>query len=199
MNPLNSQWFYRGLKQKLKEQLPTEKAEKIWQEAGKEYAEILSLDAELKKHKGAMVLPAVVLYRVLEKNGEDAEKILNAYGDHMGEKFAGIVHGITSLPGVSRLLWKHMDSMMDRMSSEKLGYQRELVSGADGMLGVDILSCPYHELAKQLGNEKAVRCICHMDKRYSQGFHAIRYERNSSVGKGDKTCAYRLRFDHSKK
>ena len=61
-----------------------------------------------------------------------------------------------------------------------------------------ILSCPYHELAKELGNEKAVLCICHMDKEYSQGFHHIRYDRNSAVSEGARACAYRLRFDPEK-
>ena len=36
------------------------------------------------------------------------------------------------------------------------------------MYGVDILSCPYHELARDLGCEKAVLCICHMDKSIIQ-------------------------------
>ena len=63
---------------------------------------------------------------------------------------------------------------------------------------VDILSCPYHELAKQLGDEKAVLCICHMDKEYSQGFRHIRYDRNSAVSEGAGACEYRLRFDPEK-
>ncbi len=47
-------------------------------------------------HKGAMVLPAVALYRALTASGADAEDLLNAYGDAMGKCFAGIVHSITS-------------------------------------------------------------------------------------------------------
>ena len=63
------------------------------------------------------------------------------------------------------------------------------------MYGVDILSCPYHELAKELGNEKAVLCICHMDKEYSRGFRHIRYERNSALPEGAECCEYRLYMD----
>ena len=159
---------------------------------------MLSGNTALKKHKGAMVLPAVALYRALTAAGADAEDLLNAYGDAMGKRFAGIVHCITSVPGVSGLIWRHVDSIMDRMSGENLGYRRRIVSEPPEMFGVDILSCPYHELARELGNEKAVLCICHMDKEYSQGFRHIRYDRNSAVSEGARACEYRLRFDMKK-
>lgn len=42
------------------------------------------------------------------------------------------------------------------------------------------------------------RCICHMDKEYSQGFRHIRYDRNSAVSEGARACEYRLRFDSEK-
>ena len=164
MNPLNRQWFYRGLRRRLITELGRTQADTIWDDAGKEYQSMLSGNATLKKHKGAMVLPAVALYRALTASGADAEDLLNAYGDAMGRRFAGIVRRITSVPGVSRVIWRHVDSIMDRMSGENLGYQRRIVSEPPEMFGVDILSCPYHELARELGNEKAVLCICHMDK-----------------------------------
>ena len=104
-----------------------------------------------------------------------------------------------TVPGVSGLIWRHVDSIMDRMSGENLGYQRRIVSEPPEMFGVDILSCPYHELARELGNEKAVLCICHMDKAYMQGFHRIRYERTTAVSEGAECCDYRLRFDPEKK
>jgi hypothetical protein len=87
---------------------------------------------------------------------------------------------------------------MKKASSEKLGYRSQLVSEPPEMYGVDILSCPYHELAKELGDERAVLCICHMDKEYSQGFRHIRYDRNSAVSEGARACEYRLRFDPKK-
>ena len=55
------------------------------------------------------------------------------------------------------------------------------------------------ELAKALGDEEAVLCICAMDKEYSKGFHHIRYDRNSSLGEGDDNCMYRLKYDPFKK
>ncbi|MBE5775738.1 MAG: hypothetical protein E7337_17765 [Clostridiales bacterium] len=130
--------------------------------------------------------------------GEDAEGLLNGYGEAMGRRFARIIHALTSLPGVDRLVWRHVGSVMKKASSENLGYRSQLVSEPPEMYGVDILSCPYHELAKALGNEKAVLCICHMDKEYSQGFRHIRYDRNSAVSEGARACEYRLRFDAKK-
>ena len=198
MNPLNRQWFYRGFRKRLVASLGRDAAGRLWENAGKEYSRILVSQPELKRHKGAMTLPAVALYRALAAGGEDAEGLLNSYGENMGKHFARIIHALTSLPGADRLVWRHVSGVMERASSEKLGYKRELVSEPPGMYGVDILSCPYHELAKQLGDEKAVLCICHMDKEYSQGFRHIRYDRHSAVSEGARACAYRLRFDPEK-
>lgn len=145
-----------------------------------------------------MVLPAVALYKVLDRHALAAEALLNAYGDAVGRRFAKAVHGLTLLPGISRLIWRHVDGIMDRMSSEKMGYKRRIVSQPPEMFGVDILSCPYHELARQLGAEKAVLSICHMDKAYMKGFRHIRYERTGAVSEGAECCDYRLRFDQRK-
>ena len=46
--------------------------------------------------------------------------------------------------------------------------------------------------------EKAMLCICHMDKEYSQSFRHIRYDCNSAVSEGARACEYRLRFDPEK-
>lgn len=197
MNPLDRQWFYRGFHKQLRAILGSQRAEAVWREAGQEYTRILAIDPALKRHKGAMALPAVALYRTLTSRGENAEALLNAYGDHVGRRFAGIVHGITGIPGVSRLLWRHVAGIMERMSGENLGYRRRIVSEPPDLYGVDILSCPYHELAKALGNERAVLCICHMDKAYMKGFRHIRYERTTAVSEGAECCDYRLRYDRN--
>jgi len=198
MNPLNRQWFYRGFRKRLAALLGKDAADRIWEEAGKEYRHILTSRPELKRHKGAMTLPAVALYRALTARGEDAEGLLNGYGEAMGKRFARIIHALTSLPGADRFVWRHVGSVVKKMSSEKLGYRSRLVSEPPEMYGVDILSCPYHELARALGDERAVLCICHMDKEYSQGFRHIRYDRNSAVSEGARACEYRLRFDMMK-
>ncbi|MBR2700186.1 MAG: L-2-amino-thiazoline-4-carboxylic acid hydrolase [Clostridia bacterium] len=198
MNPMNRQLFFRGFQKQLRDALSPGRAAAIWAEAGREYTRILATDPALKSHKGALALPVVALFRALSSAGEDAEALLNAYGDRLGERFAGIVHALTRIPGVSRLLWKRVDRIMDRMSGAAKGYRRRIVSEPPDMYGVDILSCPYHELAKQLGAEKAVLCICHLDKAYMKGFHHIRYERTTAVSEGAECCDYRLRYDPEK-
>ena len=195
MNPLDKEWFYRGFKKVLRSRTGKE----LWKEAGEEYRRILTEHPECKTHKGAMIVPSVALFRVLLEHGLDAQGLLTQYGDEMGERFARIVHALTSIPGVSRILWKHIEAIMDKMSSEAMGYERRIVSEPPEMYGVDILSCPFHELAKSLGTEGAVLCICHMDKAYMKGFHQIRYERQTAVSEGAACCDYRLRFDKNKK
>ena len=199
MNPLSRNLFYKGFRKHLRAALGAEKAEMIWSQAGAEYRGILHDRPELKKHKGAMVLPAAALYRMLDMYVPDSVELLNEYGDLMGKRFAGYIHGITGIPGVSRFIWNHAEKLTAKMSSESMGYRRRLVSDPPNMYGVDILSCPYHELAKELGTEQAVLCICHMDKEYSKGFRLIRYERNSALPEGADCCEYRLRFDKEKR
>lgn len=198
MNPLDRNIFIKGFRKTLAASVPEDQAAEIWTEAGDVYSRILSMDPALKKHKGAMVLPCVALHRVLRARGMDAEKLLSEYGAQFGKKVAGIVSAATSIPGVDRIIWKNAGKLADKNSSEEKGYRRRLVSDPPEMYGVDILACPYHSLAKQLGEEKAVMCICCMDKEYSQGFRHIRYDRSSSLGEGDSCCEYRLRFDKTK-
>ena len=69
MNPLNRQWFYRGFRKSLTASLGRDAADRVWDDAGKEYSRILAARPELKRHKGAMTLPAVALYRVLTARG----------------------------------------------------------------------------------------------------------------------------------
>ncbi len=199
MNPMNTQWFYLKFRKKLHQNVSAYLADQIWEEAGEEYQQILNADPSLRRHKGSLVIPSAALYRVMERYGLDPETLLNEYGDEMGDAFAGLVHKVTSIPGIDRLLWKHIEWFCERMSRDDLGYKRRLVKDPPELYGVDILSCPYHELAKDLNNERAVLCICHMDKAYSKGFRHIDYERFSAVSEGDECCAYRLRFDENKK
>ncbi len=197
-NPLDSQYFYKPARKLIIQECGILTGCRVWDEAGQELDRLLTQNPDLEEHNGGMVIPAVALYRALKANGQNAEEILNLFGDQMGELFAKIVHKITIIPGVDKLIWNNVDKIMHLMSSPNLGYKRRIVSEPPKMFGVDILSCPYHELAKEMGAEKAVFCICHMDKCYMQGFHHIRYERSTAVSEGAECCDYRLSFDSSK-
>ena len=198
-NPLDKHNLFKPFKKTLVAEFGKTDGERIWEEAGRELERMTEADPSLEERDGSMVVPLVALYKTLEANGKDAERLLNDFGDQRGEFFAKLVHVLTCPPGIDRLLWKNVDKIMRIMSEPSLGYKRRIVSEPPEMFGVDILSCPYHELAKELGAEKAVLCICHMDKKYMQGFRHVRYERNSAVSEGAECCDYRLRFDKEKK
>ena len=124
MNPLNRQWFYRGFRKRLAALLGRDAAGRLWENAGKEYSRILVSQPELKRHKGAMTLPAVVLYRALTAGGIDAEGLLNSYGEDMGKRFARIIHVLTSLPGADRLVWRHVSGVMEKASRSRKSRKR---------------------------------------------------------------------------
>lgn len=197
-NPLDKHAFYTPCKKLIVEKLGIVKGCDIWAKAGDELANLLERYPGVEDKVGCEVIPAVAIYKVLEEAGYDAEQILCEFGTKMGEKFARIVHKITSIPGVDKLIWKNVDRIMHFMSKPDFGYERVIVSEPPEMFGVDILSCPYHKMAKILGYEKAVLCICKMDKAYMQGFHHIRYERHTAVSEGAECCDYRLRYDAAK-
>ena len=63
----------QGLSENLAASLGRDTADQIWDGAGKEFSKILASQPELKRHNGAMVLPAVALYRVLNACGKSSE------------------------------------------------------------------------------------------------------------------------------
>ena len=199
MEKFASNWYYKGFKKRLTNEIGKSEADAIWIEALAIYEKELSVSPDIRKHKGFMVMPAVALYKALDFRNLDARRMLGEYGALMGRKFAAIVHFFTSIPGASKSVWKKVEPTMEKNSSPEKGYQRRIVSDPPDMYGVDILSCPYHELAKQCDAEGAVMCICDMDKEFMKGFKYIRYERTTAVSEGAECCDYRLRFDPEKK
>jgi hypothetical protein len=198
-NSLDKHNFFKPFRKTLISEFSREEAEQIWEDASRELDRIIASDPSIEDQNGAMVIPIVALYKTLKAHGKDAEGLLNTFGDQRGEFFAKLVRVLTAPPGIDKLLWKNIDRIMHAMSGPSFGYKRRIVSEPPDMYGVDILSCPYHEMAKKLGSEKAVLCICHMDKKYMQGFKHIRYERNTAVSEGAECCDYRLRYDPNKR
>lgn len=197
---LGKSMIYKGFKRTLNNQFGTEWADQIWQSAN---VNLCSLEAEHPDIAGdnkMMILPAAALYKALYQYApEQALSLLKEYGTRMGYKIAKIIHAITSIPGVSPLLWRNMPKLMRKMSSPEFGYTREIVSETKELVGVNILSCPLHDAAVQIGVPEVAQVICAMDKAYMTGFKYIQYTRTTSVAEGDGCCDYRLSFDKNKK
>lgn len=140
-------------------------------------------------------MPAVEIYQT---NAETLP-LLREYARKLGARIGKVVHAITSIPGVSWLLWKNMPKLMRKMSSPEKGYERRIVSETKELVGVDILVCPLHQAAIRCGSPEVASVICAMDKVYMTGFKYIDYTRSTAIGDGDTYCDYRLRFDKSKK
>ena len=92
-----------------------------------------------------------------------------------------------------------MPKLMRKMSSEKAGYTRRIISETKEFVGVDILSCPLYDAAIKIGMPEVATAVCAMDKAYMTGFKHINYTRTTSVAEGDSCCDYRLSYDKSKK
>lgn len=196
MGELDKSIIYRGFRKTLKDQYGAEKADFVWQDANKIFRDLKREYPDITGDSKMMILPAAALYISLEKHiSDEVLTLLCNYGTHTGEKIAGIVHGITSIPGVSKLLWKNMPGIMRKMSSPEAGYTRRIVSENKDLVGVDILSCPLHDAAVKIGVPQAALVVCAMDKAYMTGFKYIRYTRTTSVAEGAACCDYRLSYD----
>lgn len=199
-NKLNKSFIYRGFRKDLTSQYAADFADEIWADANAYLGELESAHKDITGDNKMMILPAAALYKALSKRDpERALPLLKNYGTKIGYKIAGIVHTVTSIPGVSSLMWKNAAKLMRNMSSEKKGYTRRIVSETDELVAVDILSCPLHDAAVRIGVPEAAQVVCAMDKAYMTGFCHIDYTRTTSVAEGDTCCDYRLSYNKSKR
>ena len=191
--------IYKGFRKTITAQFGETHTAEIWEKANSYLASMNTLASQMDSDSRMMILPAVALYKALyEYAPQQALPLLTNYGTKIGEKIARIVHGVTSIPGIPKLLWKAMPKLMCTMSSPDKGYTRRIVSESNELVGVDILSCPLHNWAVKIGVPEAALVVCAMDKAYMTGFKHIRYTRTTSVAEGAECCDYRLSYDPSK-
>ena len=191
--------IYKGCRKTITAQFGETHTAEIWEKANSYLASMNTLASQMDSDSRMMILPAVALYKALyEYAPQQALPLLTNYGTKIGEKIARIVHGVTSIPGIPKLLWKAMPKLMRTMSSPDKGYTRRIVSESNELVGVDILSCPLHNWAVKIGVPEAALVVCAMDKAYMTGFKHIRYTRTTSVAEGAECCDYRLSYDPSK-
>lgn len=196
---LGRQFLFKSFRKMLRAEFGDAKALQVWEEANRNLLELESKNPDIIGDNKMMILPSAALYLALRNYApEQALSLMCAYGTKMGEKIAGIIHGITSIPGISKLMWKKAPQLMRNSSSPEKGYTRRIVSETSDLVGVDILSCPLHDAAIKIGVPEAALMVCAMDKAYMSGFKYIRYTRNTSVAEGDGCCDYRLYFDKTK-
>lgn len=199
VDKLSRSLIFRGFRKMLAAEFVDSEASQIWQEANSHLLDLERKHPDITGDNKMMILPSAAFYLALRDHSpEQALPLLRSYGTKMGNKIAGVVHAITSIPGVSMLMWRNAPKLMWNSSSPKKGYTRRIVSETDALVGVDILSCPLHDAAVKIGVPEAALMVCAMDKAYMSGFKYIRYTRTTSVAEGDEHCDYRLSYDHSK-
>ena len=199
LDKLSRSLIFKDFRKMLNAEFGEAEASRIWKEANGYLLELERKHPDITGDNKMMILPSAALYLALRNHApEQALPLLQSYGTKMGNKIAGVVHAVTSIPGVSRLMWKNAPKLMRNSSSPKKGYTRRIVSETNELVAVDILSCPLHDVAVKIGIPEAALMVCAMDKAYMSGFKYIRYTRTTSVAEGDECCDYRLSYDHSK-
>lgn len=200
MGKLDSSFIYKKFKYVLIEKYGKDRAKTIWKDANSELKHLLNAHRTIGSDEKMMVLPLNALYITLKRHGiENALDLLEEYGKQVGDNLSAMIYKITSIPGLSKLLWSNMPKLMRITSSPAKGYERRIVSESRELVGVDILVCPLYEMAKKLGTPEIAAVICLIDKGQMTGFKHIDYTRTKALGNGDEFCDYRLRFNNRKK
>ncbi|MBR2045981.1 MAG: L-2-amino-thiazoline-4-carboxylic acid hydrolase [Agathobacter sp.] len=199
MGKLDKSFIFKKCKRFLNEKYGAEKSNAIWFAANKELNLLLREKKNVGSDEKMMVLPLCALYTVMkEMEINDALDVLKEYGVQAGDDISKMIYKITSLFGLSKLLWKNMPKLMRITSSPKKGYERRIISETSELVGVDILRCPLCEIAKELGVPEITEVICLIDKGQMTGFRYIDYTRTKALGNGDDFCDYRLRFNEER-
>lgn len=200
MGKLDRSFVYAKFKSVIIEKYGTSKAEAIWKEANDELSRLLKEHCKVGFDEKTMVLPLYALYTVLKETEPDhALALLKEYGKRTGDRLSSVIGKVTSIPGLSRVLWNNMPALMRKTSSPQKGYERRIVSETKELVGVDILTCPLCEMAKQLGTPEIASVVCLIDKGQMTGFKYIDYTRTRALGDGDEYCDYRLSFNKNRK
>jgi len=216
---LSKNKYHKGFYQHLIAEFGQREADSLWQEMDALNDELMAAHPEIEPKRADMVVPLAAFYKVLRKHYPKAEekaeetltesladftddvtmRLLIAYGTEYGNRIGNFLHGLTSIPGVSGLVWKKMPAIMHKMGGEEAGYKSEFLSETDELCAMNVLSCPLDEALKSLDAEEACLAICAMDKVYLSRLKHIRYTRTTSVAEGAPYCDYRLKYDKTKR
>ncbi len=200
MPRLSNSFIYKGFKKVLITKLGKSEAERIWKYADGEYQALANQYRDVTSDEKLMILPLYAIYKGMKHHDvKDPLNMLKGYAVNVGRRMSKMIHIITSVPFVSKLLWMNMPKFMRANSNPEKGYERRIVSESKELVGVDILKCPLHELTKRLGVPELSSVVCIIDKGQMTGFKYIEYTRTSALGDGDAYCDYRLKYNREKK
>ena len=189
-NPMSSSVYYKGIRKDIEKRYGSEKANTIWNYAGRYLLDLEKEYADEEKQHRSFVFPAVAIYRAIDHYAPgEALEVTRAYGTKMGLKFMKALSTVTAVPGMPDLVWKKMPFIAKRMSD---GYETENVIVDEHRCFMDVVGCHLYDCAKRLKTPEAVQMICCMDKEYMTGIRGVDYKRTKSVAEGDDCCDYRL-------
>ena len=188
---LDKIFVFKDCRKYLIDKFGVKSAEEIWDRANEEYVRLVSKEPNAEKYAKSYVFPAVAIYRAIEiQMPGEALAVSRDFGTKNGLKLKKLFGRITALPGIPKLMWKNMDKIAAKMSE---GYEVKNLQVESGVCNIDIVGCPLHDKAKEIGTPEAVQMICCMDKEYMNGFRGVDYKRTKSVAEGDDCCDYRLK------
>ena len=168
----------------------------IWKQAEEKLDEILKQYAGLSEgeqfHAEGFIFPSAAVYlRLKEIIGKEAAYavIENAAASEcalIDEKLEKMM----KIPGMPSLFVKAWGPVTKTMFSNKSGFENRFYDKTEGEYRMDILSCPYCRLMKELGCSELTPVFCDNDGRTYGNLPGLQFSRTSTLAKGADCCDF---------
>lgn len=182
----------------LTERVGAEKSDVLWHKAEQELARLFAQYAAVPKaarrHTHGAILPAVAVYRVLQKElPEQAmavmEEGVRRAASGMGQKLAGV----TKPPIMRGVFLKIFAAGTKSMFGPAAGFQNVIYQADGRTFRMDITQCPYSRYCRELGCPELTHIFCDSDVYAYGGLTGIRFTRTQTIGSGGTKCDFLLK------
>ena len=194
-NSVNKSAFAKEFLTMVKNTFSDEEAKDICMLANKYSDEFLNAHPDAYGSAVKVSYPFAGVYKALQKyvSKEEALQLMKDYAPVIGEKQRKAYWRLTSIPGVTSLIWATFEKIMNIAGGEKAGYKSRIYGVQGNAAGMDVLSCPVVNALVEIGMPEVAPIMCAIDQVYSTGYRGIQFKRDKSVAEGDDCCDYRYR------
>ena len=187
---------YKSLHKLLVNRAGEEKADEIFERAGRELDKIMSEFPKVPKgernHTDNYIFPRVALYRILKDEfGDSAIGMIDEAINIQGERMGSLLRKFTALPFMEKMFLKIFAAMAKNMFGEKNGFAQTFYSSPKGTVKFDILDCTYCRYCRQCGCPELIHTFCNTDAYCFGNLSKITFTREETLELGKK-CDFTL-------
>ena len=136
--------------------LPLEQAQKVWQQAEKNFDDLMQENPNQTKaaaeHTYVSIFPAISIYKAMQSCGvEDAMSIMEEGAARLSAKRGKTYAGMLKIPGMKSLFLKIFATGMRSGFGPEAGFAEHFITENSRELKVDVTKCPYTDYCAKYG------------------------------------------------